>query len=134
VSRINWARVVLCGLLAGGVWTVLAASVVTLVGQDFVEAMTHGRAISGSAQVFLFLSDLAAGIWAMWLYASIRPRYGPGAKTAIVSACAWWIIATMQSGKWIVLLALDVGRAAPLTLNLIAMVAATTAGAWAYSE
>jgi len=134
MGKISWARVALCGLFAGVVWTVCAAVLVTFVGQDFLEAVTHGRTLSGRVHGFLFLSDLAAGVWAMWLYASIRPRYGPGPKTAVVTAFAWWIIATMQSGKWIALLGLDVARAVPLTVNLGAMVVAALAGAWAYRE
>ena len=134
MSKINWARVALCGLLAGVVWTLCASALVAFVGQDFLDAVTHGRTLSGRVQGFLFLSDLAAGVWAMWLYASIRPRWSSVPKPAIVTACAWWIITTMQSGKWIALLGLDVARAAPLAMNLGAMLAAVFAGAWAYRD
>jgi hypothetical protein len=134
MGRINWTRVFLCGLLAGGVWTVLAATLVTLVGQDFLTALTGGRGVTRGVNVFLFISDLATGIWAMWLYAAIRPRYGAGPKTAVVAALAWWTIATLQSGKWVALLGLAPGLVAPLAMNLAVIVVAALAGAWPYQD
>ena len=34
---------------------------------------------------------LAYGIFAVWLYAAIRPRYGTGPKTAITAGLALWV-------------------------------------------
>jgi hypothetical protein len=134
MGKINWTRVFLCGLVAGGVWTVLSATLVTLVGQELLTALTGDRPISARVHVFLFVSDLAAGIWAMWLYAAIRPRYGAGPKTAVVAGLAWWTIATMQSGKWVALLDLAPKLVAPLGTNLAVIVVAALIGAWPYQE
>jgi hypothetical protein len=40
-------------------------------------------------------------MWIMWLYAAIRPRYGPGPKTAAVAGFALWFIGSglMLSGR-----------------------------------
>jgi hypothetical protein len=37
----------------------------------------------------------ANGIFAVWLYAAIRPRYGAGPKTAICAGVALWVIAIL---------------------------------------
>lgn len=36
----------------------------------------------------------------MWLYAAIRPRYGPGPKTAAVAGFAWWVIYSLAKANW----------------------------------
>ena len=133
----NWGRVFLCGLVAGGVWTLLSVTLLALVGGDFVDAVPGGRlnVPSGGLQAFLLLSNFAAGIWAMWLYAAIRPRYGPGPKTALVAGLAWWFIVSLQSGKWVALL--SVHPKAVLTLlatTLPAIIVSAVVGAWPYEE
>jgi hypothetical protein len=37
---------------------------------------------------FLFVLNLAGGDSAMWLYAAIRSRHFPGAKTAVIAGFA----------------------------------------------
>ena len=36
---------------------------------------------------------LAMGIAVTWLYAAIRPRFGPGPRTALVAGTAMWLFA-----------------------------------------
>ena len=82
---------------------------------------------------FLLGSNVVAGIWAMWLYAAIRPRYGPAPKRAAVAGLAWWFIVSLQSGKWVAVGFAPPGAAlGPLVATLPAIVAATMVGAWAY--
>jgi len=33
-------------------------------------------------------------------YSAIRPRYGPGARTAVIAAFAWWFIVTLGDATW----------------------------------
>ena len=44
--------------------------------------------------------DLLTGISILWLYAAIRPRYGPGAKTATIAAFASWFIVSLEDAIW----------------------------------
>jgi hypothetical protein len=37
--------------------------------------------------------DLVLGILLVWTYAAIRPRFGPGFKTAVYAAVLFWILA-----------------------------------------
>ena len=42
-----------------------AATLVTVLGQEFLTALTSGREVSGGTRVLLFASDLVTGIWAI---------------------------------------------------------------------
>lgn len=48
---------------------------------------------------FLVIVNIAMGMWAMWLYAAIRPRYGPGPKTATVAGFAWWVVGSLMDAN-----------------------------------
>ncbi len=37
------------------------------------------------------LLDFLFGIWIVWLYAMIRPRYGPGPRTAVIAGLFVWV-------------------------------------------
>jgi hypothetical protein len=55
--------------------------------------------------------DLVLGIALVWTYAAVRPRFGPGPRTAFFSALLFWLLALiftagyrqmgiMSSGLW----------------------------------
>jgi hypothetical protein len=136
-GRVNWARVLPCGLLAGLIWTVLSSFVTALTGRAFSAALPDNRLAAPSAPlvVFLLAVNLVEGIWAMWLYAAIRPRFGAAPRTAIIAGCAWWAISTLVDLTWgsfgLVPMATLAG---PILASLPAVLLATIAGAWRYSE
>ncbi len=137
MAKVNWARLFLCGLITGVIWYLLSAISLTLAGRDFIETVLGGRS-AARAGPWLFVGvDLAMGVWAVWLYAAIRPRYGAGAKTAVVAGFAWWLIKSLQSAKWaglgLVLLPTKV-VIGPLLGTLAAAMMATVAGAWLYEQ
>lgn len=137
MGRINWPRVLLCGLVTGGVWTLLSVVLLAVVGQDFMSALRRfGHDSPRGGVPFTLIANLAAGIWAMWLYAAIRSRYGPGLKTAAVAGCAWWFIQSLQSAKWVTLVGVpsNVGLYPLAGATLPAMVLAVVVGAWMYQE
>jgi hypothetical protein len=137
VGRINWGRVLLCGLVAGFVWTLLSAVVTVLVGYDFAAAVPGNRlsAPSSGLVAFLFIVNLVEGVWAMWLYAAIRPRYGAGPKTAAVAGFSWWVISSLIDATWgsfgFVPAKALLG---PMVASLPAIIVAAVVGAWLYKE
>ena len=101
MGKINWSRVLGCGLLAGIVWIVLGSGVTALLGRDFAALPNNnlGKPKTGFL-VFNVVLDLLEGISIVWLYAAIRPLYHPGAKTAVIAAFAWWFIVSLGDATW----------------------------------
>ena len=77
------------------------------------------------------------GIWAMWLYSAIAPRYGARPATAALVGVAWWTIKSLQSAKWAGLGFAPPGVVVLIALaatSLVAAVVASMAGAWLYDR
>lgn len=132
----HWNRILVCGLVAGGVWYLLSIALLALMGEGFLAAVREGRSVRGNGSpLFLMAINLGAGIWATWLYVALRPRYGAGRKSAIAASLAWWLMASMQSAKWVVLLEISSSAAIALFFaTLPAIVASTLVGAWFYEK
>ena len=137
MGKINWIRVVLCGIVAGLTWTVLSSLITAFLSKNFVAAVPGGRLSTPNASLvtFLFILNIVMGVWAMWLYASIRPRYGPGPMTAVVTGCSWWIITSLVDATWgsfgFVSPAALIG---PMAASLPAIIIAAVLGACLYRE
>jgi hypothetical protein len=134
---INWLRVFVCGLVAGVVWTMLSSVVTVLVGHEFAAAVPGDKLSAPNAGfvAFLLAVNLAEGIWAMWLYAAIRPRYGGGLKTAAVAGSAWWVISSLIDATWGSFGFVSANALlGPMLGSLPAIIAAALAGAWFYTE
>jgi len=139
MGKINYGRVFLCGLLTAAVWLALIAPMIYLVGRDFRAAV---QALGGSdpttkasSLVMLITLNVVMGIWTMWLYAAIRPRYGRGPKTAALAAFALWLIGGAADGVWTLLVPIPpAALVAPGVAALLAIILAAVAGAWLYKE
>ena len=137
MRKINWGRVVLCGIVAGLAWTVLSSIVTAFFARDFVAAVPGGRLSAPSLGLvaFLFIVNLVMGIWAMWLYAAIRPRYGPGPKTAVLTGFSWWVISSLIDATWGSFgFVAPKAILAPMAASLPAIIVAAVVGAWLYRE
>lgn len=138
MGKINWGRVCLCGLLTGVVWGVLATSLVALLGKDFLAAVPGGQPFpptSPGLLAFFVVTNLVLGLWTMWLYAAIRPRYGPGPKTAAVAAFAVWFLGSWADAVWAAMVAIPPGiLVAPVAAALPAIIVAAMVGARLYKE
>jgi len=134
MGKINWARVFLCGLVTGFVWTILSIIILIFFGGAFRDIMhTSLPQPSAAAHMYLFFENLASGIWGVWLYAMIRAQAGPGPKTAVLAGIGWWVIVSLQSSKWVALGFVPTKAALGLLLpTLPAIILATLAGAWLY--
>ena len=93
-------------------------------------AQMDGGAIAGYV-----IMDFIIGGLLVWTYAAMRPRFGPGMKTAVYVALAYWIfgsiVATgyMQMGVMSRGLWLSFGA-----MYLVSLIIASTVGAWLYKE
>lgn len=130
----NWRRVVLCGFIAGTIWTLLSILVVSAVGGDFFAALSGQRVGVPVVQsnLPLYLLSVSAGIGVMALYVLIRPQLASNGGAAVTAGLVWWGIASLQSLKWVVILALPAAVWLPLTSSVIPFVLATLIGARLY--
>lgn len=113
----NIKKVVIGGIVAGVVMNIIDFIVNYILGDRMkaeADAFKPGLAaqmMSGSAMVSYIIMDLVLGIALVWTYAAIRPRFGPGLRTASFTALLFWLLALiflagyrhmgmMSSGLW----------------------------------
>ena len=97
--KMNTSKVLLGGVVAGIV--MLAIDFVTntyLLGPRYMAEMDAYKPGSGAAMMagnakFIYpLIDVILGVALVWLYAAIRPRFGPGPRTAMIAAFFTWLV------------------------------------------
>jgi len=139
MGKMNWGRVVLCGIVAGTVYTILGVflSYFALQETGFVQANLTGYRRAPWNILSNFILNLMAGVWTIWLYASIRPRYGPGLKTAVMAGVAAWlliiVIVVQLASVQVIPLPLR-ALVIPAAAFLLVWVVASVVGAWQYKE
>jgi peptidoglycan/LPS O-acetylase OafA/YrhL len=138
MTRINYYRVVVGGLIAGAVINVIEFLVNGLWLKDrWAEAMraiNRAPEMSAGQTTALNLWGFLMGIAAVWLYSEMRDRYGPGWRSALCAASAVWVIGYMASA--IPGIAMGVFPAGLMIIGtlvgLIEVVLGTELGAWYY--
>ena len=116
---INTSKVLIGGIVAG-----VVLNIIDIVGNMFIfaarmkaesDAFKPGMADQmnrPSVFVSYIVMDLILGIALVWTYAAIRPRFGPGIKTAAYAAFLFWILGgifysgylhmgMMSTGLWV---------------------------------
>ena len=131
MHTVHWRRVFICGSGAGLAWAFLSIPLLVLLAGDTIDAVP--RPLVAVSRLGGFTLNIVAGIWAMWLYAAIRPSYDAGSKTAAIAGLSWWLIATITTWQWA-----DIGFiqlrdfAWLIVASLPTLVAVTIGGAWSY--
>lgn len=139
MSKINWGRVLLGGLLAGLVLNIVDYVLYGVVlASDFDAALQDlGRGPIASSQITWFiLLDFLYGIFLVYLYAAIRPRFGAGPKTAVIAGLIGWVGAALLHSLGQMPMGLFPSRLIVIgtVVALIAFPLATAVGAWLYKE
>ena len=95
-----------------------------------------GRQMSPGALAMFIAWGFLVGIFAIWLYAAIRPRYGAGPKTAACAGAAVWGLGYLLAAVTPLALHLFARRlmAIGLAVGLVEVIIGTIAGAWLYRE
>ena len=139
MAKINTAGVVVGGLVAGLVINVSEYILnEPVLGAEFTAAMAeHNMPPIGGSAIALFLTyGFALGLALVWLYAAIRPRLGPGRKTAVIAGVAVWFLAYVTSMVFVGPMGLMSAQMIVIALvwGLVELVLAALVGARLYSE
>ena len=131
-------------VIAGG----LVAGLIVNIGETILNVPLAGGAmeqalqarnlppVGGGAIAYFVVMCFLLGILMVWTYAAVRPRLGPGPKTAVIVALLAWFMSLVWSGGTQVAMGIM-----PLKLTLVGlawglgeMVIASLAGARVYRE
>ena len=138
MGKINWARVLLGGLLAGLVVNVFeyVTNGVVLAADWASASSALGHPMPASAVPIFIVWGFLVGIAAIWLYAVARPRFGPGAKTAVLTGFAFWVIGYVFPNVVTAALQIYPSRLLVITtlVGLVEITLGSLAGAWVYQE
>jgi hypothetical protein len=114
----NTKKVVIGGIVAGVVINVIDFVTNTYILGARVRAESDAfkpgmadQMMQGTAIAGYIVMDFVLGLALVWTYAAIRPRFGPGIRTASYTALLFWLLALiftagykqmgiMSSGLW----------------------------------
>jgi hypothetical protein len=139
---INTSKVLVGGIAAGIVLNVIDWLTYTRVLVDRVtaeaEAFKAGLGttmMAGNAMTIYIITDFIIGILLVWTYAAIRPRFGPGPKTAVTAAIVVWLIVATINAGYIALGMTSTGLfATEALIGLVNLLIAAWVGAKLYTE
>jgi hypothetical protein len=139
MAGINARRVILGGLIAGLVANIFDYGITTLVmAEEFSEMLAKVNVSETASRSWVPVFAAADFLWGFLLvftYAAIRPRFGPGWRTAAVGAFILWLSLALAL---VILLAL--GLHTPQSyfksaaLYLVSALVSSIAGAAMYQE
>lgn len=140
MNRINMGRVLLGGVAATVVLNASDGILNSFILADewaaYMQSVGKEPAFGGHQIAGFMINGLILGVAMVWLYAAIRPRFGPGAATALRAGAATWVI-----GYLVPNVAFIIGDLAPRDLTMVTTIVgigqtalAALAGAWVYKE
>jgi hypothetical protein len=102
-TGINAKRILIPGLAAGVVLNVIdfASNMFLLGGRTQNDLLAVNPilwdALNRPSLIAVFVAiDFVLGFLLIWLYAAIRPRFGPGPATAVRAALFAWLLSTLM--------------------------------------
>jgi hypothetical protein len=108
------------------------------LGKAWADALAAlNRTLTGAENAGLFIIlNFALGIFPVWIYAAIRPRFGPGPMTAICAGLVVWFLAAFMASASMLPLHLFPRRLLfyGALWEFFEFPIATIAGAWIYRE
>ena len=131
---INTGKVIVGGLAAGVIMNV-AGFVVQgkmlgprMMAEMAAVAPSLANMTPGTGEIIgRVLTQFVVGIMLVWMYAAMRPRFGPGPKTALISAFIVWLFGFLFYLDW-----LYTGMMTPATYAIVsaAMIVTLAIASW----
>jgi hypothetical protein len=140
MGRINTARLILGGIVAGILVniseTVLNTVVLKKPWEAAMQALGKPMVMNSSALIVWIAWGFAYGILCVWLYAAIRPRFGPGAGTAAKAGFVAWLLAGLLSSVGMANMGIFPTDLLVISgiWTLVESIIVTIVGAWLYKE
>ena len=138
---INTGKVITAGLLAGLVYNLFDMTFnFTLLASDMTEMVNRlhldpAVATDFSKAIPFILVDFVLGLVVVWTYAAMRPRFGPGPRTAILAGAVPWIAITAVMYSFTAIGIFATGIFVKSTgLSIITIGVGSVVGGWAYKE
>jgi hypothetical protein len=140
MGKINGLRVIAGGLAAGALIDTCEFVVNGILLQHRwshnLRALGKAAALDPRQAIAFAAWGLMVGLFAVWLYAAIRPRYGAGPRTAVMAGVAVWVLAYLLGGIQASTLHIFSRHLIVygIVIGLAESVAGTLLGAWIYKE
>ena len=139
MGRINAGRVLLGGLVAGLVANALDYVINEFLmkeeGADMAQRLNLSQDALASSMTVWIVVDFLWGLLLVFAYAAMRPRFGPGPKTAMLSGFTlWFAVCIMFAGLTSMGIFTPPGFIKYSALTLVSALAASLAGAAVYKE
>ena len=141
MGKMNVQRIIVGGVVAG-ILCFIGDGIVhgVLLRDRWAQVMANlGRPTMQEQPIHMLyyaVYDLAKALVGVWLYAAIRPRFGPGGRTAVIAAVVTWALVIPIALLGLIPSAFFGRRFALLWSidGLVVMVIAIVFGAWLYRE
>jgi hypothetical protein len=143
VGKINSARVLGGGLVAALVMNIVDAAINGAVlgsawateGNALNPALMAKPGIEMTSMLGWVIVDLLLGIFVVWFYAAIRPRFGAGPRTAIIAALSVWFVTHLFFASYAFNQLYSASLVGASSLgSLVAILAGGLVGCWIYRE
>ena len=139
---INTKKVLIGGIVAGVVMNAIDFVANMFILGERMKAATDAfkpgladQMMQGPAIVTNIVMDFVLGITLVWTYAAIRPRFGPGIRTATYAAVLFWILAGIFLSGYMHMGIISSGLWWSLAfIGLVNFLVSAWAGARLYSE
>jgi hypothetical protein len=139
---INTSKVIVGGLAAGVVMNVTGFLINgMLLGKQMEAEMVaaaptlQGKGMDAATMTGRVLTSFAIGLLLVWLYAAMRPRFGPGFKTAAYAAFAIWLCGFLFYLDWLYMGMMSVGLYAMVSVAMaVSLLIAAWVGGMLYKE
>ena len=127
------------GIVASLLIWILEGAASILCMNDMQPALAaHGLSMEMNAGMLLIsvIASLITGLALIFFYAAVRPRFGPGPRTAVSVALALWLSDYLLSLLAYQMIGLFHGRMLTMwdAVGLIEMILPALAGGWIYRE
>jgi hypothetical protein len=137
---IHWRSWFWAGLLAGAILNVSGVVLAhAVLGSDYIEAVRRHVAVATPLPITM-VKNIAIrfgyGLLGMFLYVGLRPRFGPGPRTALIAGLALFLGAYGPGILTFTQFGILAGSRLWITVvwSLVEACAACVLGAWTYHE